>query len=46
LDGNIVQEIRGIASEQNQYILASLKIEENNEKFNAILFVNPNWEYP
>jgi apolipoprotein N-acyltransferase len=44
VDGNIVQKIRGMASEQNQYILASLKIEENSIKFNAIHFVTPKGE--
>jgi apolipoprotein N-acyltransferase len=44
VDGNIVQEIRNTALEQKQYILASLKIEENNDKYNSILLINPNGE--
>jgi apolipoprotein N-acyltransferase len=42
--GPLVQEIRNIATEQKQYVLASLKIEENNDKYNSILLINPRGE--
>jgi apolipoprotein N-acyltransferase len=44
VEGKIVEEIKDMASKQNKYILASMKIEENKNKFNSMLLINPNGE--